>query len=90
MISLEPRRRWLGASCSIAAGGRLVQTANVLLHPARLYVRQGDDAVANEEIDEAAMLIHSFRTPGRGSSEFTGKPEGVRTRARAGRPSRQA
>ena len=33
-----------------------VETANALLHLARVHVRQGHDAVASDEIDEAAML----------------------------------
>jgi LuxR family maltose regulon positive regulatory protein len=41
-----------------------VETANSLLHLARLHVRQGHDAVANDEIGEAAMLIRSCPDPG--------------------------
>ncbi|MBV8219116.1 MAG: hypothetical protein JO325_11675 [Solirubrobacterales bacterium] len=41
-----------------------VETANALLHLARVHVRQGHDAVANDEIDEAAMLIRSCPDPG--------------------------
>jgi LuxR family maltose regulon positive regulatory protein len=36
-----------------------VETANALLHLARVHVRQGHDAVADDEIDEAEMLIRS-------------------------------
>ena len=36
-----------------------VETANALLHLARVHQRQGHDAVASDEIDEAAMLIRS-------------------------------
>jgi len=41
-----------------------VETANALLHLARLHVRQGHDAVANDETSEAAMLIRSCPDPG--------------------------
>jgi LuxR family maltose regulon positive regulatory protein len=41
-----------------------VETANVLLHLARVHVREGHDAVANDEINEAAMLIRSCPDPG--------------------------
>ena len=41
-----------------------VEQANALLHLARLHVRQGHDAVSNDEFDEAAMLIRSCLDPG--------------------------
>ena len=41
-----------------------VETANALLHLARVHVRQGHDSVARDEIDEAAMLVHSCPDPG--------------------------
>ena len=41
-----------------------VETANALLHLARVHVRQGHDAVANDEANEAAMLIRSCPDPG--------------------------
>ena len=41
-----------------------VETANALLHLARVHVRQRTDAVARDEIDEAAMLIRSCPDPG--------------------------
>ena len=41
-----------------------VDTAHALLHLARVHVREGHDAVANDEIDEAAMLIRSCPDPG--------------------------
>ena len=41
-----------------------VETANALLHLARIHVRQGHEAVANDEIGEAAMLIRSCPDPG--------------------------
>jgi LuxR family maltose regulon positive regulatory protein len=41
-----------------------VETANALLHLARVHVREGQDAVARDEIDEAAMLIRSCPDPG--------------------------
>ena len=45
-------------------GGAPVETANALLHLARVHVRQGHEAVANDEIGEAAMLIRSCPDPG--------------------------
>jgi LuxR family maltose regulon positive regulatory protein len=41
-----------------------VETANALLHLARVHAREGQDAVARDEIDEAAMLIRSCPDPG--------------------------
>lgn len=41
-----------------------VETANALLHLARVHGRQGHDAVANDKIDEAAMFIRSCPDPG--------------------------
>ena len=41
-----------------------VETANALLHLARVHLKRGDDAVASDEIDEAAMLIRSCPHPG--------------------------
>jgi LuxR family transcriptional regulator, maltose regulon positive regulatory protein len=41
-----------------------VEIANALLHLARLHVRKGHDAVASDEINEAAMLIRSCPDPG--------------------------
>ena len=41
-----------------------VETANALLHLARVHVRQGHDAVANDETNEAAMLIRACPDPG--------------------------
>ena len=41
-----------------------VETANALLHLARLHVQERHDAVANDEITEAAMLIRSCPDPG--------------------------
>jgi LuxR family transcriptional regulator, maltose regulon positive regulatory protein len=41
-----------------------VETANALVHLARVHVRLGHDAVAGDEIDEAAMLIRSCPDPG--------------------------
>jgi len=41
-----------------------VEIANALLHLARVHVRQGHDAVANDEIEEAAMLVRSCPDPG--------------------------
>ncbi len=41
-----------------------VETANALLHLARVHVRQGHDAVATDEISEAAMLVRSCPDPG--------------------------
>jgi LuxR family maltose regulon positive regulatory protein len=41
-----------------------VEIANALLHLARVHVRQGHDAVANDEVGEAAMLVRSCPDPG--------------------------
>jgi LuxR family maltose regulon positive regulatory protein len=41
-----------------------VEIANALLHLARVHVRQGHDAVASDEIAEAAMLVRSCPDPG--------------------------
>jgi LuxR family maltose regulon positive regulatory protein len=41
-----------------------VETANALLRLAGVHRRQGHDAVANDEIDEAAMLVRSCPDPG--------------------------
>ena len=41
-----------------------VETANALLHLARVHQRQGHAAVARDEVDEAAMLIRSCPDPG--------------------------
>ena len=41
-----------------------VETANVLLHLARLHAAEGHDGVASDEVDEAAMLIRSCPDPG--------------------------
>jgi len=41
-----------------------VETANALLHLAHVHVQRGHDAVANDEINEAAMLIRSCPDPG--------------------------
>jgi LuxR family maltose regulon positive regulatory protein len=41
-----------------------VETANALLHLARVHDQQGQDAVASDEINEAAMLIRWCPDPG--------------------------
>ena len=41
-----------------------VETANALLHLARVHRRQGHVPVADDEIDEAAMLVRSCPDPG--------------------------
>jgi LuxR family maltose regulon positive regulatory protein len=41
-----------------------VEIANALLHLARVHLKHGHDAVATDEIDEAAMLIRSCPDPG--------------------------
>ena len=41
-----------------------VETANALLHLARVHLGQGHDAAARDEIEEAAMLIRSCPDPG--------------------------
>ncbi len=41
-----------------------VEIANALLHLARIHQIQGLDTVAEAEVDEAAMLVHSCPAPG--------------------------
>jgi LuxR family maltose regulon positive regulatory protein len=41
-----------------------VETANALLHLARVHRRQGHETVARDEVDEAAMLVRSCPDPG--------------------------
>jgi LuxR family maltose regulon positive regulatory protein len=41
-----------------------VETANALLHLARVHILEGHDAVADDEINEAAMLIRWCPDPG--------------------------
>jgi LuxR family maltose regulon positive regulatory protein len=41
-----------------------VETANALLHLARVHRRQGLDVVARDEVEEAAMLADSCPAPG--------------------------
>jgi ATP/maltotriose-dependent transcriptional regulator MalT len=60
-----------------------VETANALLHLARVHARQGHDAVAKDEIDEAAMLIRSCPDPGPRIQRLLSQSRGrVRTGAR--------
>jgi LuxR family maltose regulon positive regulatory protein len=60
-----------------------VEIANALLHLARVHVRQGHDPVANDEIDEAAMLIRSCPDPGPRIRRLLGQARGrARTEAR--------
>jgi len=67
-----------------------VETANALLHLARVHARQGHDPVANDEIGEAALLIGSCPDPGPrverllGQARRRARTEGRLTRRPAG------
>jgi LuxR family maltose regulon positive regulatory protein len=70
-LASEHRDDLVGAEMAMARslvlyrrGQAPVETANALLHLARLHVRRGHDAVANDETGEAAMLIRSCPDPG--------------------------
>ena len=70
-LASEQRGDLAGAEMAMARslvlyrrGQAPVETANALLHLARVHVREGQDAVARDEIDEAAMLIRSCPDPG--------------------------
>jgi LuxR family maltose regulon positive regulatory protein len=70
-LASEQRGDLAGAELAMARslvlyrrGQAPVETANALLHLARVDVRQGHDAVANDETGEAAMLIRSCPDPG--------------------------
>ena len=70
-LASEHRCDLAGAEIAIARslvlnrrGQAPVETANALLHLARVHVRQGHDAVANDETNEAAMLIRACPDPG--------------------------
>ena len=70
-LSLEDRGDLAGAEMAMARslvlyrrGQAPVEIANALLHLARIHVRQGHDAVASDELGEAAMLVRSCPDPG--------------------------
>ncbi|HUA50032.1 MAG TPA: LuxR C-terminal-related transcriptional regulator [Solirubrobacteraceae bacterium] len=70
-LASEQRGDLPGAEMAVARslvlcrrGQAPVETANALLHLARLHARGGHAAVANDEIDEAEMLIRSCPDPG--------------------------
>jgi LuxR family maltose regulon positive regulatory protein len=70
-LASEQENDLAGAEMSMARslvlyrrGRAPVETANALLRLARVHRRQGHDAVANDEIDEAAMLVRSCPDPG--------------------------
>jgi LuxR family maltose regulon positive regulatory protein len=64
-----------------------VETANALLHLARVHVREGHDALANDEISEAAMLIRSCPDPGPKIERLLSLARGrIHTPARGGPP----
>jgi LuxR family maltose regulon positive regulatory protein len=54
-----------------------VEIANALLHLARVHVRQGQNPVASDEIDEAAMLIRSCPDPGPRIQRLLGQARGL-------------
>ena len=65
-LALEHRHDLAGAEMAMARslvlyrrGQAPVEIANALLQLARLHVRQGHDAVASDEVGEAAMLVRS-------------------------------
>jgi LuxR family maltose regulon positive regulatory protein len=64
-----------------------VEIANALLHLARVHIRQGHDAVANDEIEEAAMLVRSCPDPGPRIQRLLGQARG-RARTEGGRTRR--
>ncbi len=70
-LASEQENDLAGAEMSMARslvlyrrGRAPVETANALLRLARVHRRQGHDAVADDEIDEAAMLVRSCPDPG--------------------------
>jgi LuxR family maltose regulon positive regulatory protein len=64
-----------------------VETANALLHLARVHFREGHDALANDEISEAAMLIRSCPDPGPKIERLLSLARGrIHTPARGGPP----
>lgn len=67
-----------------------VEIANALLHLARVHVGQGHDAVASDEIAEAAMLVRSCPDPGPRIQRLLSQARGPARpaeRAGPGRPS---
>ena len=63
-----------------------VETANALLHLARVHQRQGHAAVAKDEVDEAAMLIRSCPDPGPRIGRLLAQPRGRGHTDTRGRP----
>jgi LuxR family maltose regulon positive regulatory protein len=70
-LAAEHHEDFAGAEMAMARslvlyrrGQAPVETANALLHLARVHRRQGDDAVANDEIEEASMLVRLCPDPG--------------------------
>jgi LuxR family maltose regulon positive regulatory protein len=70
-LAFEHRDDLAGAEVAMARslvlyrrGQAPVEVANALLRLARLHVRQGNGAVASDEVGEAAMLVRSCPDPG--------------------------
>jgi LuxR family maltose regulon positive regulatory protein len=70
-LASEQRGDLAGAEMAMARslvlyrrGQAPVETANALLHLGRVHVHEGQSAVADDETDEAAMLIRSCPDPG--------------------------
>jgi LuxR family maltose regulon positive regulatory protein len=63
-----------------------VEIANALLHLARVHVRQGHDAVARDEVREAAMLVRSCPDPGPRIQRLLSQARGHARTAEPGTP----
>ena len=92
-LACEHRGDLSGAEMAVARslvlcrrGQAPVDTANALLHLARLHVRGGHDAVAKDEIDEAAMLIRSCADPGARIMRLLSQARGHAPRPTRGAP----
>jgi LuxR family maltose regulon positive regulatory protein len=77
-----------GAEMSIARslvlyrrGQAPVETANALLHLARIHRRQDHQVVANDEFDEASMLVRLCPDPGPRIQRLLSRAQGLSTRA---------
>ena len=63
--NLDPAEMAIARSLVLSRRGQApVESANALLHLARLHRRQGQASVADDEIEEAAMLVRSCPDPG--------------------------
>jgi LuxR family maltose regulon positive regulatory protein len=92
-LALEHHDDLAGAEMAMARslvlyrrGQAPVEIANALLHLARVHVRQGHDAVATDEIAEAAMLIRSCPDPGPRIQRLLSRARGNARSAARGAP----